>query len=255
MNHRLLLLTAATATALAVPASAPGAGGLSMSPPILEKQAQKGPLGTVAITNSTSSPLRVTVTPRPWLQARNGAVSPNLRRTLLGELRPSSRTFTLAAGAQRNVTVTVRRIPASGSRYASLEVLGKPPGGAQKQSGIRAVYRLVGSMRLNPDPRRRRLRLQAGGVRRVGAGSRRALVVAVRNAGNTIDPVTGTARLSGPGGRRSVAIRARRVLPGALVDVSMGSARGLAPGAYRARISLFQAGRPVTTATRTFRIR
>lgn len=256
MTSRLLTtLLAGTALAAGLPAAASAAGGLSMTPPIIEKQAATGSMGAVAVTNSSSQPMRVTVTPRPWVQSRNGAVTPNRKRNLLREIRPSALSFTLAAGARRAVDLRVLRVPAGGSRYASLEVVGRPPASKQKQSGIRAVYRLVGSLRLNPSPQRRKLRLQAGGVRRVGTGSRRALVAAVRNAGNTIDPVTGTARITGPGGARNVAIPARRILPGALVDVSLGSARGLRAGTYRARISLFQAGRPVSTATRTFRIR
>ncbi len=257
MTSRLFItLLAGTLLAAGLPATAVAAGGLSMSPPILEKQAQTGSMGAVTITNSSSQAMRVTVTSRPWLQARNGAVTPNRKRNLLREIRPSALAFTLGAGARRAVDVRVLRLPGGGSRYASLEVVGRPPTPKdKKQSGIRAVYRLIGSLRLNPSPQRRKLRLQAGGVRRVGTASRRALVSAVRNAGNTIDPVTGTARISGPGGTRNVTIPSRRILPGALVDVSLGSARGLRPGTYRARISLFQAGRPVATTTRRFRIR
>lgn len=256
MTSRLITtLLAGGLLAAGLPATAGAAGGLSMSPPILEKQAATGSMGAVTITNSSSQPMRVTVTSRPWVQSRSGAVTPNRRRNLLREIRPSALSFSLAAGAKRAVDVRVLRVAGGGSRYASLEVIGRPPAKKQKESGIRAVYRLIGSLRLNPSPQRRRLRLQAGGVRRVGSGSRRAIVAAVRNAGNTIDPVTGTARITGPGGTRNVSIPARRILPGALVDVSLGSARGLRAGTYRARVSLFQAGRPVTTATRTFRIR
>lgn len=254
-RHMTTLLAAALLVA-ALPATAGAAGGLSMSPPILEKQAQTGSMGVVKITNSSSQTMRVTVTSRPWLQSRNGAVTPNRKRNLLREIRPSALAFSLAAGAERTVDLRVLRMPSGGSRYASLEVVGRPPTPKdKKESGIRAVYRLIGSLRLNPSPQRRRLRLQAGGMRRVGAASRRALVASVRNAGNTVDPVTGTARITGPGGTRNVTIPSRRILPGALVDVSLGSARGLRPGTYTARISLFQAGRPVATATRRFRIR
>lgn len=255
LRPRPTVLAGAVAAALALPGAADAAGGLSLSPPILEKQAQTGALGPVTVTNGSGTAMSVTVTPRPWSQARNGSVTPNRKRNLLREIRPSALRFTLAAGASRTVDLRVLRVPRSGSRYAALEVVGKPPSSAQEDSGIRAVYRLVGSIRLNPSSAKRRLRLQAGGVRRVGARSRRALVAAVRNAGNTIDPVTGTARITGPGGARNVSIPARRILPGALVDVSLGSARGLRAGTYRARISLFQSGRPVTTATRSFRVR
>lgn len=255
-TSRLRITTLATlaAATLAAPA-APASGGLTMSPPLLERQAQTGTLGTVTITNSTTTPMRVSVTPRPWQQSRNGTVTPNRRRNLLREIRPTALSFTLAPGARRSVSLRVLRVPASGSRFASLEVVGRPPKREQRQSGIQAIYRLVGSLRLQPSPQRRRLRLQVGGVRRVGSARRRALVAAVRNAGNTIEPVTGTARISGPGGTRNVAIPSRRIIPGALVDVSLGSARGLRPGTYRARISLFQSGRPVATVTRRLRVR
>ena len=60
----------------------------------------------------------------------------------------------------------------------------------------------------------RRLRLRAGRAKVTGRGSSRALVLQVRNRGNTVDPVGGSVDVSGSGGGRSGAITSKRILPG-----------------------------------------
>jgi len=250
MKRTLILATALAGAALLPQAMA--AGGLSISPAIVEHQAQPGAVGSIEVKNTTSAPLAIVVKARPWRQARSGAVAPDRRKTLARQVKVSAPSFTLAPGARRSVAFTLLRRPAGGSLYGAMEIVGTPPK-PKKRSGIVAAYRLVGSMRLNPATRRLRLRL--GAARVTGRGAKRAIKVALRNAGNTVDPVTGSARVTGSRGSRTISIAAKRIVPGATVDLPLGAAKGLPKGSYRARISLLQAGKPALTATRRFRIR
>jgi hypothetical protein len=254
---RMFLTATAAALTLSVAVAltqALAAGGLSMSPAILEHAAAPGAIGDVEVSNTTAGPLAITVTPRPWSQARSGAVAPNRRKTL-SQVRASATSFTLAAGAQRTVSLTLLSKPSAGSLFGSLEIIGKPPAAKPKRAGIVAAYRLVGSLRLQPADAQRKLRVTAGSLRITGKGAKRAIAIALKNAGNTIDPISGTARLTGSRGSRSVALTAKRVVPGASIDLGLGRTKGLPKGRYRARVALFQAGKPVLTTTRTFRIR
>ena len=60
------------------------AGGLSMMPATIEHNAQPGALAAMTVANRSTTPLEVTVTARPWVQAASGKVSPNRRATLPG---------------------------------------------------------------------------------------------------------------------------------------------------------------------------
>jgi hypothetical protein len=250
----LPLAIAATVLAAAALPQALAAGGLSISPAIVEHLARPGVVGSIDVKNATGAPLAITVAARPWRQSRSGAVAPDRRRTLASRVRVSAGSFTLAPGARRSVALTLLRAPSAGSLYGALEVVGKPPK-RKKRTGIIAAYRLVGAIRLNPAAAARRLGLRLGAARIAGNGAKRAIKVALRNAGNTVDPVTGTARISGSRGTRTLSIAAKRIVPGATIDLALGAIKGLPAGGYRARISLFQAGKPVLATTRRFRIR
>jgi len=52
-------------------------GGLSVMPALIEHNAQPGQLASMTVANRSTAPLEVTVTPRPWVQAVTGKVSPN----------------------------------------------------------------------------------------------------------------------------------------------------------------------------------
>ncbi len=234
-------------------APALGAGGLSMSPAIVERVATPGAAGSVEVRNATSGPLAITFVPRPWRQARSGAVAPNRRKKLTSQVRVSAGAFNLPAGAKRTVSLTLVRTGAGRSLYGAIEIVGMPP--KPKKGGIIAAFRLVGSLRLNPPAAARRLRLRLGSARFTGRRAKRTIAIALKNTGNTVEPITGTVRVSGPRGTRTISIAGRRVVPGATVDLALGAVRGQSKGTYRARVGLFQGGRPVLTQTRTFRIR
>ncbi|MEV4418690.1 hypothetical protein AB0L40_01785 [Patulibacter sp. NPDC049589] len=252
MNRLLLTAAVAASAAAMAPAAANAAGGaLSVSPAIVEHTAARGATTPVTVVNSTNAPLKITVTPRPWAQSRStGAVVPDRHRTLLSRLKVSARTFTLAPGGRRTVTVTVRSVPKSGSIYGAVETVGLPTGKAKKR-GITAAYRLIGSLRLNPAASRRHLTVHASSLRRKGS----ALRLPVKNTGNTIGAVTGDVRITGARGTRAATVRATSIVPGATVDLPLGSTTGLPKGTYTVSVVLVKQGRTVLRSKRTLRVR
>jgi hypothetical protein len=221
--------------------SAFAAGGLSVTPAVLEHRAQLGGVGSYTLNNTTKESLRVTVTVRPWKQQLSGTVISDPRANLTRYVRATTRTFTLGAGATRAVSFRmVRRAPA-GSLYASVEAFGKPTN-TKGRKGIIPQYRIISSLRLNPARRTFKLRTGAAQVR---SGS---LILPVRNLGNTIEPVSGTYTLSGAGARKGT-IAGVKVIPGKLVGLSLGSAKGLKKGRYTVSASLVQAGKRVSART------
>jgi hypothetical protein len=246
---------AATQIAFADAPSAPRAtaaqGGLAVTPPRLETTARRGASGTVTITNSTNRKLRMTVRPRPWRQARNGDVAAN-RSKRLGGVSVNATRFTLEAGAARSVAVTLTRVPSRGSQYGALDVVGKP---TRRRKGINVNYNLISSLRFNPSAGARRYRLRAGKAKVTGSGSSRALVLQVRNRGNTVDPVGGSVDVSGSGGGKSGSIAAKSILPGKRIELRLLSLSGMRRGTYSASVTLSQAGRNRISVTRSFRIR
>jgi hypothetical protein len=250
------LVAGVAATQIAVagepsPTASAAQGGLAVTPAILETTARSGASGSATVTNSSGRKLKVTVRARPWRQSRNGDVSADRRRSLTG-VRVSGTSFTLAAGASRSVGVTLSRVPGRRSQYGALEVVGKP---TKKRRGINVTYRLISSLRFNPTASARRLRLGVGRALVRGRGSSRALYLQVRNRGNTVDAVGGSVDLQGPGSGRSGIITAERILPGKRVHVRLLSLSGMAKGRYSAGVTLSQAGRNITSVTRSFRIR
>jgi hypothetical protein len=235
---------AVTQIASAAPPAA-SQGGVSVSPASLAVTARAGATATATVSNTTAGTLAVTVTARPWRQAKSGAVSADRSRRLRG-VTVRARAFSLAPGASRTVRVRLGRVPAAGSLFGALDVIGKP---ARQRRGVNVNYRLIGRLRFNPQ--RKRHRLAAGKA----AVKRKQLRLLVRNRGNTVDPVTGRVTISGPGGGRSSSIGAQSILPKRAVRVPLASTRGLRPGTYRATISLSQGGRTRLTTQKRFRIR
>lgn len=238
----VLIVSGATAAA-----STTAAGGLSIAPAFLEHEAQPGTVGQLRVANGSSKALAVTVRARPWIQERSGAVRPDGRRTL-PQVRLSATTFTLAPGEARSISATLLSQPASGSLYGTIDVLGTPQG-ARPRNGILARYRLLSGLRLNPAAAQRRLRVRVGAPR----ADRKGAVIGVRNTGNTVEPITGSARIVGPAGTLRATIAAQRILPGGLVDVRVRRGR-LQAGRYTAAVTLRQGGRQVAKVTRAFRV-
>jgi hypothetical protein len=123
--------------------------------------------------------------------------------------------------------------------------------GSKFSLGINVVYRLISSLRFNPKASQRKLRLGAGST----VVKKRVLSLKVRNRGNTVDPVSGTYSLAGPGGATSGVIRAKPILPGKLIHLRLGSMAEFRKGKYTVTVRLLQAGRNRASLTRHFRLR
>jgi hypothetical protein len=227
--------------ALAAVAPAYADGGLSVTPAVLEHAAKKGKVGSFTLNNTTKETLRVTITVRPWRQQLNGTVISDPRANLTRYVRATTRSFRLRAGARRPVSFRMVRKPKGGSLYASVEAFGKPTK-TKGRRGIIPQYKIVSSMRLNPSRKKYRLKTGAAQVR---GGS---LILPIRNLGNSIDPVSGTYSLSGPGSRKG-SIAGMKVIPGKLVGLNLGAARGLKKGRYTVSASLVQGSKRVNART------
>jgi hypothetical protein len=234
-------LVVACAGVLGGAATAHAAGGLSVTPAVLEHRASVGNVGSLTLNNTTNESLRVTVRVRPWLQQLNGNVFTDPRSTFSRYVRATRQSFTIGAGAKVPVNFRMLRRTSSGSLYGNVDILGKPVN-TKGRKGIIPQYRLISSLRLHPARRSVRLRTGAAQIR---GGS---FLLPVRNLGNTIEPVGGTYTLRGPGSR-SGSIAALRVIPGKLVGLGLGSTRGMKKGRYTITASLVQAGRRISART------
>jgi hypothetical protein len=225
-------------------------GGLSASPVLIERATQVGAANTMTIANRSNGALDVTVNARPWTQSSSGLVSPKRSATLAG-VEVSEKAFTLAAGKSKDVTVTQKSAPAGGSLYGAVEIVGLPTDIA-KRKGVVAGYRILGSLRFNsPTPV---YSLKLGATKVAGTGSKKTLTLAVRNAGNTITPVTGSVRLKGPTGTKNLSVKATRILPGKSIALGLASGNSLGAGSYTATVTLTQA-KQKTTITKKITVR
>lgn len=222
------------------------AGGLSMTPTKIQRTAAVGTASVVTVGNNSGDPVDVTVSARPWTQSAGGAVSPN-RRSTLAAIAVSDGAFTLAPGATKAVTVTLRSAPAGGALYGAVEVVGLPRG-VEQRKGVALGYRLIGSLRLKPAMPV--YSLKAGAAKVSGTGPARTLTLGLRNAGNTIEPVSGSVRLRGPLGTRNAAVKATRILPGKSVALALAPANALPAATYAATVTLTQAEHKTTIAKR-----
>jgi hypothetical protein len=189
---------------------------------------------------------------RPWAQARSGAVTAD-RRRLLGKVRPNKRSFALRGGASRTVRLSLTRSPAGRSLYGAIEVTGTP---RRRGKNVRVAYRLVTSLRLFPNVGARRYRARVGRLFEHGNARRGGLFLAVKNAGNTIDPIGGRVRISGRGRTLSGVVAPKTILPGATVNLRLARLRGSLPrGRYSVAVRLTQAGRRVGGTKQRLRLR
>ena len=220
-------------------------GGLSVMPALIEHSAQPGELATLTVANHSAAPLDVTVTPRPWVQAVTGKVSPNRRSTLPGVTVSQSK-FTLKPGAETKVTATLSTAPSAGYLYGAMEVIGLPTDAATRK-GVVLGYRLVGSLRVLPAAAK--YSITAGTVKASGATA----VIPVKNAGNTVDPVTGSVKVKGSAGTKNITVAAVKILPGKTVNLPAGTK--LAKGSYTATVALKQHGKKALSLTKKFKVK
>jgi hypothetical protein len=218
-------------------------GGVSITPALVETTAKKGTVGTVTVKNTTKDAMRVTINVRPWIQNRaNGSVVLNTRASLSPYVRASPASFTLKPG-QRKIRFRMVRLTASGSLYAGFQVFAKQVK-AKARNGIVPQWDLRGKMRLNPRSKRPNLKL--GSTRVLGRGNGRSLILEVRNLGNTLDPVGGSVRITGPSARNAN-VPSIAVVPGQVVQLKGGALSGMKAGNYTASWTINQGGRRYTT--------
>ena len=247
-------LAAAVVTTGAVIAQADGTkagaaalgGGLAAENSTVQRPAAAGAANVVKITNRSPKALSVAVTPRPWTQSSSGLASPN-RRSVLANVGVNESAFTLAAGASREVTVTLKSVPGAGYQYGALEIVGLPTDVA-KRKGLITGYRLVGALRYTPARPTYALKL---GSAKVKAGM---LTLGLKSSGNTVEPVSGTVKVKGPLGTRQSSVKGVRVLPGKTISLPLVSAKTLPSGTYTATVSLKQ-GTLRTAATQKIRVK
>jgi hypothetical protein len=248
-------LAGAVGSAAPAPAVFAQGGGLSLTPTVGERRVDESRSSSATVANTTGHVVRVTIRPRPWLQAADGTVSPDPNRTLARLVRISPSNLTMPAHSRRTVRLTLRHHAPGGSLYGALDVSGVPRR-VRLANGITPHYRLIGSLRLNP--RKPRTRVAAGAPRVTGRSGRHAILLPVRNLGNTVEPISGRVVLSGPRGGRANVLKPTRVVPRRLVQMTLGTYRGLLrgrqPGRYRLSITLSQSGRTVLRTTRSVRL-
>jgi hypothetical protein len=224
-------------------------GGVEITPAMVERTAKRGNVGSFTVKNTTKNTLRVTVTIRPWTQNRStGAVQANLKASLSPYVRASPQVFDLRPGS-RSISLNMRRTTAAGSLYGGIQVFAKLKR-PKKTNGINPQYNVIGRLRLNAA--RKRPNLRVGNTDVVGRGNGRSLILAVRNTGNTLDPVGGTVKITGPTARNAN-IPQVSVVPGQVVYLKGGQLRGMKSGSYTATWSVTQ-GSKRYTARRTFRL-
>jgi hypothetical protein len=247
----LIVALGAGSTALAHKAVAGGAaakqneGGLALSPALIEHGAQPGTLATVTVANRSAAPLAVAVTPRPWVQNAAGRVSPNRRKTLPGVSVNQSK-FTLPAGGEQQVIVSLNAAPSAGAEYGALEVVGLPTDAA-KRKGLIVGYRVVGNIHVLPSSPK--ATLSAGKIK-VSHGT---AVLPIKNTGNTIDAVTGSLSVKDARGTRNGTVKPVKILPGNKISLPLGSK--LLKGKATAKVTLKMRGKTVITFNKKFAVK
>ncbi|HEU0315778.1 MAG TPA: hypothetical protein VFR49_00525 [Solirubrobacteraceae bacterium] len=246
---------AAVLAAAALPAAfaAGGGNGLSLSPPLIEQPAKVGAIGSFKVANATGQPLRISVSARPWRQSADGSVAPDQRRTL-PEIHLGASSFTLADGASQDVSLALTAVPGTGSVYGSYDVIAAPTQAPARHSAVTVEFRLVGSLRL--DPVAPQLAAAASKVVVSGTRSHGELFLAVRNTGNTIQPIGGSVRVSGRSPALSSVLKPVAILPGATVNLAALGLHGSLPaGSYTLAATLRAGGKTLKQVRLHFTLR
>jgi hypothetical protein len=225
-------------------AAAQADGGLAVSSGTIDAPAKAGAYGPVKVSNRSATALTVTVAPRQWTQAANGKVSPNRRGSLAG-VSVSAPSFTLAPGEERDLTVNVASVPAAGSLYGALEVVGLPTDVATRK-GVVLGYRVVSAIRLNPAAPKPAV---SAGTIKPGKGT---ATLPVKNTGNTLDAVAIRAEVKDSRGTRNLSATIK-ILPGKTINFPLGTK--LQKGSATAKITLRQKSKTVLTSTKKFKVK
>src|SRR4051794_2170447 len=195
-----LVLTASVllAAAAAAPAAGPGPGTITVSPSRTAGTAEaRRTYGPITLSNSTTDRLAVKVIPSLLRQTRRGGIfvdtTPAGFRRAAQIVQPQVKRFILEADeGSRSTLARMRRLPRNGSFYGGL-LFETNPIGTQSGDQIQQVFRINGSLYL--DPARNRANVRYGGqpMRGEQAGPRViSIVTPVVNRGNWALPVSGS---------------------------------------------------------------
>ena len=136
--------------------------------------------------------------------------------------------------------------PSAGYAYGALEVVGLPTDAATRK-GLVLGYRVIGTVRILPSVKKDAITVGKA------KASKGAAVLPIKNAGNTIDPVTGTVSVKGATGTRNFGLQNLKILPGKTVNLAIGTK--LTKGSYSAKVSLKQAGKTAVSTTQKFTVK
>ncbi len=144
------------------------------------------------------------------------------------------------------MTLKLYHVPHGGSLYGGVDIFGKPTS-TKGRKGIIPQYRIISKLRLNAAHKTYNWRTGAAQIRQ------RAIILPVRNLGNSIDPIGGTYSITGPSGR-SGSMQAIAAIPGKLIGLNLGSTNGMKKGTYTINATVNQGTRKAVTHT-SFTIR
>jgi competence ComEA-like helix-hairpin-helix protein len=237
-----LMVSAVSATG-AAGAGVPGTISISPSRTAGKALARKT-YGPITLTNSTDKPLAVRVVPSLLRQDLTGAIfvdqSAAARARAAALIQPQVRSFVLApGGTARSVLALLRRVPGSGSVYGGLLFQSQPQGKVKAQQ-IQQVFRINGSLYLDPTARRAHVRFGGQPMHAEQAAPRvLSLITPIVNRGNWALKVSGEIRVLDSSGRlryRQAEKSIDVVLPTAVVELRRRMAQPvLAPGVYQLR--------------------
>jgi hypothetical protein len=127
-----------------------------------------------------------------------------------------------------------------------MEIVGLPTDVA-KRKGLVLGYRVVGAVRLTPALPK--LSITAKSIK----ASKGTAVLPVKNAGNTVDAVTGSVSVKTAAGTKNLTVQAVKILPGGTVNIPLGTK--LIKGTATAKVTLNQRGKRALSLTKKFRVK
>ena len=78
-------------------------------------------------------------------------------------------------------------------------------------------------------------------------------MIPVKNAGNTVDAVSGSVKVKGASGTKNLTVAAVKILPGKTVNLPAGTK--LAKGSYTATVALTQRGKKALSVSKKFKVK
>ena len=248
-----IALTASLAAVGVASGVAAGSGSISLSPPLLSHTAAVGSVGSMTVDNGTAQTMKASVSVHPWLQGPSGLAAPNTSVSV-SDVRLSTSSFTLAAGASKVISLALVKVPAQGSLYANVDVVALPTKRSKTPGAVNFGYRLIGSLRLTP----LHVRFGARVAKVVVRGTHRSgtVALAITNTGNTLASSGGSVFLKGSHAGANAVVSPINIVPGATVDAPIYNLKGALPaGRYTVSGPVLMSGHHVANVHISFTLR